>query len=67
VVDGDQQLARLDDRLERVGELRDDHDLDGRLAVVRAKPEVVSGTDVEEAWRTTHEPSRCSDFFSHEK
>ena len=27
----------------------------------------MSGTDVEEAWRTTHEPSRCSVFFSGEK
>jgi hypothetical protein len=31
------------------------------------KPEVVSGTVVEEAWRTTHEPSRCSAFFNGEK
>ena len=28
---------------------------------------MVSGTVVSEAWRTTHEPSRCSDFFSGEK
>ncbi len=28
---------------------------------------MVSGTEVEEAWRTTHEPSRCSSFFSGEK
>ena len=27
----------------------------------------MSGTDVEEAWRTTHEPSRCSVFFNGEK
>ena len=27
----------------------------------------MSGTAVEEAWRTTHEPSRCSTFFSGEK
>src|SRR5919206_5080886 len=31
------------------------------------KPEVVSGTVVSEAWRTTQEPSRWSDFFSGEK
>src|SRR3954466_6203649 len=31
------------------------------------KPEVVSGTSVSDAWRTTHEPSRWSDFFSGEK
>ena len=31
------------------------------------KPEVVSGTEVEDAWRTTHEPSRCRVFFSGEK
>ncbi len=37
VVDGDQHLARLDDRLERVGELGDDLDLDRRLAVVGAE------------------------------
>ena len=28
---------------------------------------MVSGTRVEDAWRTTHEPRRCSRFFSHEK
>ena len=27
----------------------------------------MSGTVVCDAWRTTHEPSRCSDFFSGEK
>ena len=27
----------------------------------------MSGTVVSDAWRTTHEPSRCSDFFSGEK
>ena len=37
VVGRDEQLARLDDRLERVGVLRDDRDLDRRLAVVRAE------------------------------
>src|SRR6185436_9558590 len=31
------------------------------------KPEVVSGTDVDDAWRTTQDPSRCSSFFSAEK
>src|SRR5919198_2636786 len=31
------------------------------------KPEVVSGTSVSDAWRTTHEPSRCRRFFSGEK
>ena len=31
------------------------------------KPEVVSGTSVSEAWRTTHEPSLCRRFFSGEK
>src|ERR1700726_1924325 len=31
------------------------------------KPDVVSGTDVEDAWRTTHEPSRCRSFFRGEK
>ena len=37
MVDRDQLLARLDDRLERVGEARDDDDLQRRLAVVGAK------------------------------
>ena len=37
VVGGDEQLARLDDRLERVGELRDDGHLDRGLAVVGAE------------------------------
>ena len=37
VVDRDEQLARLDDRLERVRELRDDDELDRGLAVVGAK------------------------------
>ena len=37
VVDGDRELARLDDRLERVGELRDDGHLHRGLAVVGAK------------------------------
>ena len=37
VVGRDQQLARLDDRLERVGELRDDRHLDRGLAVVGAE------------------------------
>src|ERR671927_2008046 len=31
------------------------------------KPDVVSGTSVSEAWRTTHEPNRWSVFFSGEK
>ena len=31
------------------------------------KPDVVSGTDVDDAWRTTHEPSRWSSFFMREK
>ena len=31
------------------------------------KPEVVSGNDVEEAWRTTHEPSRWRTFLAGEK
>ena len=26
-------------------------------------PDVVSGTSVSDAWRTTHEPQRCSSFF----
>jgi hypothetical protein len=38
VVHRHEELARLDDRLERVGELRHDHHLDGRLAVVGAEP-----------------------------
>ena len=37
VVDRDQLLAGLDDRLQRVGELRDHQQLDRRLAVVGAK------------------------------
>ena len=37
VVDGHQHLARLDDRLERVGELRDHLHLQRRLAVVGAE------------------------------
>ncbi len=37
VIDRDELLARLDDRLQRVGELRDDEQLDRRLAVVGAK------------------------------
>ena len=31
------------------------------------KPDVVSGTSVSDAWRTTHEPAFCSRFFSGEK
>src|ERR671933_2681021 len=31
------------------------------------KPEVVSGTVVSDAWRTTHEPAFCRRFFSGEK
>src|SRR4051812_15120952 len=31
------------------------------------KPDVVSGTLVSDAWRTTHEPAFCSRFFSGEK
>src|SRR5271163_1980344 len=31
------------------------------------KPDVVSGTEVDDAWRTTHEPSRWSAFFIGEK
>src|SRR3954452_16746832 len=31
------------------------------------KPEVVSGTSVSEAWRTTHEPAFCRRFFIGEK
>src|SRR3954471_1863066 len=31
------------------------------------KPDVVSGTSVSEAWRTTHEPAFCRRFFSGEK
>ena len=37
MVDRHQLLARLDDRLERVGEARDDHDLQRGLAVVGAE------------------------------
>ena len=37
MIDRDEQLAGLDDRLERVGELRDDLHLERRLAVVGAK------------------------------
>src|SRR3954462_13807437 len=31
------------------------------------KPDVVSGTSVSDAWRTTHEPAFCRRFFSGEK
>src|ERR1700757_2325343 len=31
------------------------------------KPEVVSGTEVDDAWRTTHEPRRWRSFFTCEK
>jgi hypothetical protein len=37
VVDRDELLAGLDDRLERVGEFRDDEQLDRGLAVVRTE------------------------------
>ena len=54
VVDGDQQLARLDDRLQRVGELRDRLHLQGRFAVVG--PEARGGVRYLGARRLAHHP-----------
>ncbi len=54
VVDGHEQLARLDDRLERVGELRDDRHLHRGLAVVGA--EAGRGVGHRRLRRLPHDP-----------
>ena len=57
VVDRDGHLARLDDRLQRVGVLRDDLQLRARpRGCRRGSPTSCPAPWSRDAWRTTHEP-----------
>ncbi len=68
VVDRDQLSAGLDDRLERVGELRRRRPAAARpRGCRRGSRRSCRARRSTEAWRTTHEPSFCSEIFSGEK